>query len=532
MTLYDIRLQLPSITSSAGFIVDQTFVIDGFPPGIYAAQFLVNYDATYFTPISVSTAGTLTSSWLVALDSPSPGIASIAAAGAQPITTKGILLKVRFQIANNVPVGSYSVSLSNTMLNEGKPLPFITNGTIIISSTAVTQSLLAGWNMVSIPLNMPDMRKTTIYPTATTKAYSYNGVYTSPDTMQNRLGYWLKFSSPLSTLLSGAPRSRDTIALRANGWNMIGSVAYPIPKTAIVYNPPSNTVSPYYTYVPLSGYKVQDTIKPGVGYWVKTVSVGNLVLDYANVPPAAVGKSERSPAALNELDISQILSTGEETEPAHLYFGDLAATSVGPEQCELPPPPPPGCFDVRFASNRYVAELSPKGREAPVVMQTEGNAIMVSWKIVGAGHMPYLLVEKRGGKVVAERELSSDGSLRIADPDNVTLALGMKSVPAEFSLMQNYPNPFNPATVIRYTLPARVGPASDPPISMAGVSVYQVSLKVYNMLGQVVATLVDEEQGPGEKTATFDAGKLASGMYIYRLTAGSFQSTGKMVLVR
>jgi hypothetical protein len=196
ITLYDIRLQLPPITSSAGFIIDQTFLIDGFPPGIYAAQFLLNYNPTYFTPVSVTNAGTLSSSWMMAFDNPSPGVASIAGAGAQPITAKGLLLKVRFQIANNAPVGTFPLSLSNTMLNEGKPLPLITNGSIIISSTAVTQSLLAGWNMVSIPLNMADMRKTTLYPTATTKAYAYNGAYTMPDTLQNRLGYWLKFASP------------------------------------------------------------------------------------------------------------------------------------------------------------------------------------------------------------------------------------------------------------------------------------------------------------------------------------------------
>jgi hypothetical protein len=89
-------------------------------------------------------------------------------------------------------------------------------------------------------------------------------------------------------------------------------------------------------------------------------------------------------------------------------------------------------------------------------------------------------------------------------------------MPEEFGLEQNYPNPFNPTTVIRYDLPVDA----------------HVELKVYNMLGQEVATLVDETQSAGFKSVVWDASRMGSGVYYYRITAGSFNSVRKMILVK
>ncbi|HEY9167631.1 MAG TPA: T9SS type A sorting domain-containing protein [Candidatus Kryptonia bacterium] len=90
------------------------------------------------------------------------------------------------------------------------------------------------------------------------------------------------------------------------------------------------------------------------------------------------------------------------------------------------------------------------------------------------------------------------------------------SVPASYSLLQNYPNPFNPTTTIRYSLP------------QSGM----VSLKIYNILGQEVTTLVNQHQSAGNYTATFDASRFASGVYFYRLNAGSFNQVRKMLLLK
>jgi hypothetical protein len=89
-------------------------------------------------------------------------------------------------------------------------------------------------------------------------------------------------------------------------------------------------------------------------------------------------------------------------------------------------------------------------------------------------------------------------------------------VPAVFLLRQNYPNPFNPATNIVFSLPR-----AD-----------YVTLKVYNILGQKVATLVNEKKEAGTYQVQFDGTALASGVYFYRITAGEFVETRKLVLVR
>lgn len=108
-----------------------------------------------------------------------------------------------------------------------------------------------------------------------------------------------------------------------------------------------------------------------------------------------------------------------------------------------------------------------------------------------------------------------DGVFRSVEPTlNVTEPNGQK--PALFSLLQNYPNPVNPSTRIRYGLPYAAF----------------VRLTIYNTLGQEIIQLVNEYQPPGYHEATFRADAIASGIYFYRLQAGSYIQTRKMVILR
>ena len=98
----------------------------------------------------------------------------------------------------------------------------------------------------------------------------------------------------------------------------------------------------------------------------------------------------------------------------------------------------------------------------------------------------------------------------------VTYVEGTQETPVHYSVFQNYPNPFNPSTTISYELPSRS----------------HVTLKVYNLLGQEIATLVNEIQDAGSKSVEFEGSHLPSGVYLYRLQAGKLVENKKMILVK
>jgi hypothetical protein len=152
-----------------------------------------------------------------------------------------------------------------------------------------------------------------------------------------------------------------------------------------------------------------------------------------------------------------------------------------------------------------------------------------------------VILEESGGKSVATWELffqGTDSSRNPAPGDRFLLKIlkpftaadvyefrtdplavtGVASagMPLEFTLFQNYPNPFNPATTIRYSLPGRA----------------HVTLSVYNTLGQEVARLINGECTAGIHEVQFTASGLASGVYFYRIQAGAFVQTHKLLLMK
>ncbi len=96
-----------------------------------------------------------------------------------------------------------------------------------------------------------------------------------------------------------------------------------------------------------------------------------------------------------------------------------------------------------------------------------------------------------------------------------------KTLRNTFSLYQNYPNPFNPTTRIKYSVPF---------VEMHRYA--SVQLRVYDILGREIATLVNEKKSPGEYEVQFNGTNLPSGVYFYRLQAGSFSDTKKLILLK
>ena len=140
----------------------------------------------------------------------------------------------------------------------------------------------------------------------------------------------------------------------------------------------------------------------------------------------------------------------------------------------------------------------------------------------------YELIAQKIGVADAQSSLftisTTQDSLSDFDITMVITSVKNGNITLKFELSQNYPNPFNPTTTIKYSIPA-VGNEYIRPTN-------KVTLKIYDLLGRKVATLVNKEQTPGEYEVTFDAGRLASGTYIYRLAADSFVAAKKLLLLK
>ena len=122
-----------------------------------------------------------------------------------------------------------------------------------------------------------------------------------------------------------------------------------------------------------------------------------------------------------------------------------------------------------------------------------------------------------------------DTGYYVAVYDTTTGVIDIGESPAPFDLYQNFPNPFNPTTTITYTIPTT--PKSSP-LTNGRTKEGFVKLKVYDILGNEVATLVNEEKPAGEYKVKFDGSNLPSGIYFYQLKAGNFIQTKKMILLR
>jgi len=131
----------------------------------------------------------------------------------------------------------------------------------------------------------------------------------------------------------------------------------------------------------------------------------------------------------------------------------------------------------------------------------------------------------------SKSEPSKNLSLTIDARDTNTDIITEESFPKEFSLSQNFPNPFNPITKIKYTIPLGTYSSAE-----GGTSLQNVTLKVYDILGNEVATLVNEEKPAGEYEVEMDGSRLTSGIYFYQLSTsggvGSFIETKKMCFMK
>ncbi len=367
-------------------------------------------------------------------------------------------------------------------------------------ASSFTFALARRWNLVSLPVDVPNRSLHSLFPNASPEAFSYDGSgYRLNDSLQPSIGYWVNVPDSGRIAVTGTLRIRDTLQL-SPGWNLIGMISDTIPVMAVVTNPPGILGSSFFGYS--GSYTVVQSLTAGSGYWIKANEAGVLILQAG---PA----TKPSSFVLSGMENARTMTVADALgKKATLYV----STGDPPLNNAIPPPPPDGAFDVRYGSGHMVESISDT-RPGAVSILVSGASypLSISWEGTGGTRSGFLVVNGRSFP------LADQGSVSVPEGARIGLATAApRTLPAAFSLGQNFPNPFNPTTVIRYGLPAEG----------------RVILRVFNLLGEEVARPVDAVQSAGYHTVAFDAGRLPSGVYVYRLTAGSFTEARKMVVIR
>ncbi len=435
--------------------------------------------------------------------------------------------------------------------------------------------LRPGWNLVgAVSTNVNTSTITTI-PTniITTPFLSWNGGYVDVSILQVGKSYWVKANqggqmiiSSLSTS-SKAPGDCATpppspfgepptpiLASPINGatsvstsptlsWNTSsGATSYrlqvssDINFTSGVFDQSGITttykqVGPFLnstTYY----WRVNATNSNGTSYWCCPWSFTT-----QNAPPPPDPCISYTTAELDQFIISdasgksQSMYIRNEGRPRISRFSDD----------EMPPEPIGGIFNARFTSGKFIESIPPSNGlvSIPVEIKNSTYPLTIHWNLKKENKIKYWLLLP--GSNQKQVKLTDFGSLSYeASGDMVIIAQAKQpcdpiektvhshefldeteQIPSKFNLSQNYPNPFNPTTIFQYDLPEAC----------------YVTLKIYNALGQEVATLFDGMEDAGYKVDSYNASNLPSGVYLYKLTASAstgstFTDVKKMLLAK
>lgn len=384
-----------------------------------------------------------------------------------------------------------------------------------LGGSIVSVALRNGWNLISNPVTTLSDSVRQLFPGAFFP-YAFGFFpslgYQPEYQLSNGAGYWEKFPTDHTNIFSGTSRANDSIAV-SPGWNLIGSISLPVDTSEIIFVPPGIRVTNYFGYD--GGYSADSVILPGRGYWVKVNSSGWLVLSTNS------GLSRRFDYHSPLENFSSISIADSHGSKQTLLFGHHLNSTCPQQMFELPPVPPDGIFDVRFASHR-LAEVFHFGNlrkmSYPIFIRSATRPLTVSWNVQGQEGWIARLFNGLTGEQIVSGYMEGEDSVRLNNQavQQLTLVIEPKNLPTEFSVEQNYPNPFNPLTYISYNLPEK----------------RHVTFQIFDLIGRKIAELVNGEQAPGTYTVPFDGSNFASGVYFFRLNAGSQGATKKILLLR
>ncbi|MBI4548300.1 MAG: choice-of-anchor B family protein [Ignavibacteriae bacterium] len=416
--------------------------------------------------------------------------------------------------AGDTAIIRFRLQTDGGIVSDGWYLDDIVVGPATIQMTG-SYSVAANWNLVSLPLTVPDQNTNSVFPFASSSAFFYDGSYVPSDTLISGKGYWLKFDSAHTVDIKGIAVRRDTVEINTK-WNIIGSLSFPIDTSQVKSTPSDIIITGFYEFK--GSYAIASTLQPGKGYWVKTSQPGELILSSFTNSSMLLAALKRNTVGD---ELNSLTFTDQGGHQQTLYFGYDKDFSISLERFELPPVPPAGAFDVRYSTGGSCVIVDREDqKEFPVMLQAIDYPVTIRWELKDQSFPVALNIDG------SEIPLQNSGSIQITNRlSQISLKYSSdaaSSIPTEFSLEQNYPNPFNPKTVVSFQLPVSS----------------LVTVKVYDVLGQEVTTLINETMQPGQYTVQWDAEERSSGVYYVRMMVTDpygralYQATRKLLLMK
>lgn len=423
-------------------------------------------------------------------------------------------------VNNDVELGADGLTYCNAV-SERQTLIDTNNWTFLGDvqdcNTSFSVAYNANWNLVGIPEDLAATPYGTYFTKATQPPFIYNTTYQESSDLNDGIGYWVYLSESETVEYGGTLQESLTLNLDAD-WNLVSGIGSSLDVTDI-QDPDNILTSDWFGFD--GAYFTASILEAGHGYWIKADEAGSITLEQ----PTAKSQPDYPIASYNPREAFNRLNfiAGEKDTLQTLYFGSTLPEKIKAKRFALPPIPPTGSFDVRFsvmesrlteADEPSIDLQVPEGKSLRFQLSPTDTQLGENWTLIqlidGVPHQENQISDG----VAIDLYSSAINQLQLKQVD-AGFPEQMET-PVTYGLHQNYPNPFNPTTQITYQIPEQ----------------QSVRLEVYNMLGRKVTELVNETQVAGSYSVMFDASNLTSGVYIYRLSAGSFSQVRRLVLVK
>jgi len=392
-----------------------------------------------------------------------------------------------------------------------------------------------GWNLLSLPVRPVNASWNVVYPKAINIPFFFSQNQYQPESiLRPGVGYFVKYGDDVDKTFSGTeinsieapfdlvrvhPGDRPDAddASISGGWNAIGGGSCPTNITNISFSKYGDAAvpSPAYTlkygvwgYRTDKGYFEVSHLLPGLGYWIKVNSTGYLKL--TDICPPKTGKTIADMPLFNEktdlLNTATKLTIRDDTQHENgLYF--INNSNVDIRYYELPPIPPSELFDVRFNNNLYLSNKNTEivrlqGVEYPVVFSIENP------------DAEYTLTDAISGEVIGT--INSTNKSVVAKNTIANIIKIEKSNLLTDLAINAYPNPVSSTSNITFAVKENGN----------------VTIKLYNEMGNEIATLINSDYNVGNYSTSFDATNLPAGAYLLKLTNGTNFNVVKINVVK